>query len=125
MDTDRLAALGQRLTRPDHNHHSFEHAPRRAKPGPRDGSRTHRDGSRAYLSAPPNVYRTADDRPVAISTSAQSAADRLFGAIGRADLIEAGRYDTTQKRIQHADELDGLIADSVTPASTDYGQSCA
>jgi formyl-CoA transferase len=81
------------------------------------GAVEHRDGSRAYFSAPRNVYRTADDRWVAISTSAQSAADRLFGAIGRADLIEAGRYDTTQKRIQHADELDALIADWVRQRS--------
>jgi formyl-CoA transferase len=73
----------------------------------------HRDGSRAYFSAPRNAYRTADDRWVAISTSAQSAADRLFGAIGRADLVEKGRFDTTQKRIEHADELDALIAEWV------------
>jgi formyl-CoA transferase len=77
------------------------------------GAVEQRDGSRAYFSAPRNVYRTGDDRYVAISTSAQSAADRLFVAIGRADLVEEGRFDTTQKRIQHADELDALIADWV------------
>ena len=77
------------------------------------GAVEHRDGSRAYFSAPRNAYRTADDRWVAISTSAQSAADRLFVAIGRADLVEEGRFDSTQKRIQHADELDALIADWV------------
>jgi formyl-CoA transferase len=73
----------------------------------------HRDASRAYFSAPRNAYRTADDRFVAISTSAQSAADRLFVAIGRDDLVEEGRFDSTQKRIQHADELDALIAEWV------------
>jgi crotonobetainyl-CoA:carnitine CoA-transferase CaiB-like acyl-CoA transferase len=77
------------------------------------GAVEHRDGSRAYFSAPRNAYRTSDDRWVAISTSAQSAADRLFVAIGRADLVREGRFDSTQKRIQHADELDALIADWV------------
>jgi crotonobetainyl-CoA:carnitine CoA-transferase CaiB-like acyl-CoA transferase len=77
------------------------------------GAIEHRDSSRAYFSAPRNVYRTADDRWVAISTSAQSAADRLFVAIGRAELVEEGRFGTTQKRIRHADELDALIADWV------------
>jgi crotonobetainyl-CoA:carnitine CoA-transferase CaiB-like acyl-CoA transferase len=77
------------------------------------GAIEHRDSSRAYFSAPRNVYRTVDDRWVAISTSAQSAADRLFVAIGRAELVEEGRFGTTQKRIRHADELDALIADWV------------
>jgi crotonobetainyl-CoA:carnitine CoA-transferase CaiB-like acyl-CoA transferase len=77
------------------------------------GAVEHRDGSRAYFSAPRNAYRTADDRWVATSTSAQSAADRLFVAIGRADLVREGRFDSTQKRIKHADELDTLIADWV------------
>jgi crotonobetainyl-CoA:carnitine CoA-transferase CaiB-like acyl-CoA transferase len=77
------------------------------------GAVEHRDGSRAYFSAPRNVYRTVDNRWVAISTSAQSAADRLFVAIGRADLVEAGTSDTPQKRIEHADELDALIAEWV------------
>lgn len=79
----------------------------------------HRNGSRAYFSAPRNTYRTADGRYVAISTSAQSAADRLFTAIGRADLVEEGRFDTTQKRIRHADELDALIAEWVAQHTLD------
>ena len=83
------------------------------------GAVEHRDGSRAYFSAPRNAYRTADDRYVAISTSAQSAADRLFVAIGRGDLVEQGRFDDTQKRIEHADELDALIAEWVAAHSLD------
>jgi crotonobetainyl-CoA:carnitine CoA-transferase CaiB-like acyl-CoA transferase len=83
------------------------------------GAVEHRDGSRAYFSAPRNAYRTSDDRWVAISTSAQSAADRLFVAIGRADLVREGRFDSTQKRIQHADELDALIADWVAQRPLD------
>jgi formyl-CoA transferase len=69
-----------------------------------------REGSRAYFSAPRNAYRTSDDRWVAISTSAQSAADRLFVAIGRADLVEEGKFDSNQKRRARADELDEIVA---------------
>jgi crotonobetainyl-CoA:carnitine CoA-transferase CaiB-like acyl-CoA transferase len=83
------------------------------------GAVEHRDGSRAYFSAPRNAYRTADDRWVAISTSAQSAADRLFVAIGRADLVRDGRFDSTQKRIRHADEVDALIAEWVAQRPLD------
>jgi crotonobetainyl-CoA:carnitine CoA-transferase CaiB-like acyl-CoA transferase len=77
------------------------------------GTIEHRDSSRAYFSAPRNAYRTADDQWVAISTSAQSAADRLFCAIGREDLVAEGRFDDTQKRIRHADEIDAIIAEWV------------
>jgi len=77
------------------------------------GTIERRAGSRAYFSAPRNAYRTADDRWVAISTSAQTAADRLFESIGRGDLVQGGRFDTNHKRIRHADELDALIADWV------------
>jgi crotonobetainyl-CoA:carnitine CoA-transferase CaiB-like acyl-CoA transferase len=83
------------------------------------GAVEHRDGSRAYFSAPRNAYRTADDRWVAISTSAQSAADRLFVAIGRADLVREGRFDSTQKRIRHADEVDALISEWVAERPLD------
>jgi crotonobetainyl-CoA:carnitine CoA-transferase CaiB-like acyl-CoA transferase len=70
----------------------------------------HRNGSRAYFGAPRNAYRTGDGRWVVISTSAQSAADRLLRAIGRAELLEQGDFDTAEKRVQRADELDDLIA---------------
>lgn len=73
----------------------------------------HRNGSRAYFAAPRNAYCTKDDRWVAISTSAQSVADRLFTAIGRADLVEEGRFDSTQKRNEHADEVDEIVAEWV------------
>jgi formyl-CoA transferase len=86
------------------------------------GAVEHRDGSRAYFSAPRNVYRTADDRWIAVSTSAQSVADRLFVAIGRADLVREGRFDSTQKRIAHADEVDALIADWVAQRPLDEVQ---
>jgi len=72
-----------------------------------------RDGSRAYFSAPRNAYETRDGKWVAISTSAQSAADRLFVAVGRADLVESGRFSDNQKRVEHADEIDAIIAEWV------------
>ena len=78
-----------------------------------------RNGSRAYFSAPRNVYRTSDDRWVATSTSAQSAADRLFAAIGRGDLVDAGRFASTQNRNEHADELDEIVASWVAQHTLD------
>ncbi len=78
-----------------------------------------RNGSRGYFTAPRNVYRTADDKWLTVSTSAQSTADRLLEAIGRRDLVEDGRYATHAKRNAHADELDGMIADWVRQRSAE------
>jgi formyl-CoA transferase len=72
-----------------------------------------RNGSRAYFSAPRNAYETRDGRWIAISTSAQSAADRLFQSIGRSDVVKSGRFASTVQRNEQADEADQIVADWV------------
>jgi len=68
-----------------------------------------RTGSRSTNSAPRNVYRCADGKYVAVSGSTQGMAERLFRAIGRADLVEDPRYRTNAGRVKHAEELDAII----------------
>lgn len=70
-----------------------------------------RSGNRSTSSAPRNVYRTADDRYVAISASAQPLAMRTFDAIGRPDLKEDPRFATNEQRLAHVEELDAIIQD--------------
>ena len=48
-----------------------------------------RTGNRSSHNAPRNVYRTADDRWVAVSSSATSIAERVMRLVGRADLVDA------------------------------------
>lgn len=68
-----------------------------------------RSGNRSTSSAPRNVYRTGDDRWVAISASAQPLAMRTFDAIDRPDLKDDPRFETNEKRLEHVDELDEII----------------
>jgi formyl-CoA transferase len=68
-----------------------------------------RTGSRSTNSAPRNAYRCKDGRYVGLSASIQKMAERLFRAIGRADLIDDPRYRTNAGRVQHAAELDAII----------------
>lgn len=68
-----------------------------------------RSGNRSQSSAPRNVYRTKDDRWVAISASAQPLAMRTFDAIDRPDLKDDPRFETNEKRLENVDELDAII----------------
>ncbi|QQS12249.1 MAG: CoA transferase [Rhodospirillales bacterium] len=68
-----------------------------------------RTGSRSTNAAPRNVYRTKDDAWVCLSASTQGMTERLFRAIGRADLIEDPRYRTNDDRVRHGEELDAII----------------
>ncbi|KAB1190040.1 CoA transferase [Haloferax sp. MBLA0076] len=70
-----------------------------------------RSGNRSTSSAPRNVYRTGDDRWVAISASAQPLAERTFEAIGRPELKDDPRFETNEDRLEHVDELDHIIQD--------------
>ncbi|WP_435197431.1 CaiB/BaiF CoA transferase family protein [Natronomonas sp. EA1] len=70
-----------------------------------------RSGNRSTSSAPRNVYRTGDDRWVAISASAQPLAMRTFDAIDRPDLKEDPRFETNAKRLENVEELDAIIQD--------------
>lgn len=68
-----------------------------------------RRGNRSSDNAPRNTYRTRDDRWVAVSTSAQSIAERVMRLVGRPDLIEHSWFSTGSGRAAHADELDEAV----------------
>lgn len=68
-----------------------------------------RTGSRSSTTAPRNSYRTADGKWLCVSTSTQSMAERLFAAIGRAGMNTDPRYETNTARLQHVDEVDGIV----------------
>jgi crotonobetainyl-CoA:carnitine CoA-transferase CaiB-like acyl-CoA transferase len=68
-----------------------------------------RTGNRSTNNAPRNTYRTADGQWVAVSTSAQSVAERVVRLVGRPDLVEQPWFATGAERAQHADELDEAV----------------
>ncbi|RKP46379.1 CaiB/BaiF CoA transferase family protein [Trinickia fusca] len=68
-----------------------------------------RTGNRSPNNAPRGVYRTADGKWVAMSTSAHSVAERVMRLIGREDLISKPWFATGESRARHADELDAAV----------------
>lgn len=65
-----------------------------------------RTGNRSRNNAPRNTYRTSDDQWVAVSTSAQSIAERVMRLVGRAELIDEPWFASGTTRAEHSDELD-------------------
>ena len=70
-----------------------------------------RSGNRSRSSAPRNMYRTKDDRWVAISASAQPLAMRVFDAIERPELKSDNRFVDNESRLKNVEVLDAIIQD--------------
>jgi crotonobetainyl-CoA:carnitine CoA-transferase CaiB-like acyl-CoA transferase len=68
-----------------------------------------RRGNRSVNNAPRNTYRTKDGRWVAISTSAQSVAERVMRLVGHPEVIAAPWFASGAERASHADELDAMV----------------
>jgi crotonobetainyl-CoA:carnitine CoA-transferase CaiB-like acyl-CoA transferase len=68
-----------------------------------------RRGNRSVNNAPRNVYRTKDDRWVAISTSAQNIAERVMRLVGHPEVIEEPWFASGAERAKHADILDAMV----------------
>jgi crotonobetainyl-CoA:carnitine CoA-transferase CaiB-like acyl-CoA transferase len=68
-----------------------------------------RTGNRSVNNAPRNAYRTADGSWVAVSTSAQSIAERVVALVGRPELAEEEWFASGAARAEHADLLDDAV----------------
>ncbi|MEX2254212.1 MAG: CoA transferase [Acidimicrobiia bacterium] len=69
-----------------------------------------RNGSRVHGGVPRNVYRTADDRYVAVSGTTDAQVGRVLEMIGRATPEDHARFGAAAARLVVGDELDGLVA---------------
>jgi crotonobetainyl-CoA:carnitine CoA-transferase CaiB-like acyl-CoA transferase len=78
-----------------------------------------RTGNRTINNSPRNVYRTKDNRWVAISTSAQTIAERVIRLAGRPDLIDQPWYASGGERAKHADELDAVVGGWIAQRDND------
>ena len=61
--------------------------------------------------APSNIYPSADREWLVLGANVDKVFARLAGAMGRAELAEDRRFATHAARGEHAEELDGLIAE--------------
>jgi crotonobetainyl-CoA:carnitine CoA-transferase CaiB-like acyl-CoA transferase len=77
------------------------------------GKLKQRVGSASNTASPRNVYPTSDGKYVALSASIQSMAERVFRVVGRPDAIDDPRFKNNAARVQHREEVDGLVADWV------------
>jgi formyl-CoA transferase len=68
-----------------------------------------RTGNRTNNNAPRNTYKTREGRWVAISTSAQTIADRVMVLVGRPDIVDQPWFRAGPDRAKHADELDAIV----------------
>ena len=97
------------------------------------GTVEERHGNRSTSNAPRNTYRTADDKWVAVSTSAQSIAERVMRLVGHPEVIDEPWFASGHGRVQHVDELDAYVGawiaarsrDEVIKAFTEAGAAVA
>lgn len=68
-----------------------------------------RTGNRSRNNAPRNTYRTACGNWLAVSTSAQSIAERVMRLVGRKELVDEPWFATGSGRAEHADVLDEAV----------------
>jgi len=68
-----------------------------------------RVGNGSNTSSPRNAYQTRDGAWIAVSGSMQSMAERLFRAIGRADMIDDPRFRSNADRVAHRAEVDAAV----------------
>jgi crotonobetainyl-CoA:carnitine CoA-transferase CaiB-like acyl-CoA transferase len=70
-----------------------------------------RSGNTSMNNAPRNIYRTKDDRYVAVSTSADRIAARVMELVGHPEVIDEPWFASGRQRAEHAELLDGYVAE--------------
>jgi crotonobetainyl-CoA:carnitine CoA-transferase CaiB-like acyl-CoA transferase len=78
-----------------------------------------RTGNRSVNNAPRNTYRTADDKWVAVSTSANSVAERVMRLIGHPELVDEPWFATGSGRVEHVELLDEIVSEWVRARTRD------
>jgi crotonobetainyl-CoA:carnitine CoA-transferase CaiB-like acyl-CoA transferase len=72
-----------------------------------------REGNRLRNSAPLDNWETKDGQFVCIVAAGDGLFPRLARAMGREDLLRDPRFATLAGRVQHADEINGIVGDWV------------
>jgi crotonobetainyl-CoA:carnitine CoA-transferase CaiB-like acyl-CoA transferase len=69
-----------------------------------------RHGNRSTNNAPRNTYRTRDGHWVAVSSSAQSIAERIMTLVGHPELLSEPWFASGRGRADHSDLIDGYVS---------------
>lgn len=70
-----------------------------------------RVGNRSVNNSPRNTYLTRDDKWLAVSTSAQSIAERVLTLVGHPEVIMEPWFKSGSTRAEHSDLLDKYVGD--------------
>lgn len=70
-----------------------------------------RTGNRSNNNSPRNTYITKDGKWLAVSTSAQSIAERVMELVGHPEVISEPWFSSGSTRAQHAELLDKYVGD--------------
>jgi crotonobetainyl-CoA:carnitine CoA-transferase CaiB-like acyl-CoA transferase len=89
------------------------------------GVQLSRQGNRSVHNAPRNLYRTKDDRWLALASTAQRSAENVMAMIDRPDLVDEPWFGSARGRSEHGDELDQLVADWVRARSAEDSVAAA
>jgi crotonobetainyl-CoA:carnitine CoA-transferase CaiB-like acyl-CoA transferase len=81
------------------------------------GTVERRHGNRSTNNAPRNTYRTKDGSWVAVSTSAQSIAERVLRLVGHPEVVDEPWFATGRQRVDHVEELDRYVGDWIAERS--------
>lgn len=76
-------------------------------------------GNRSSNNAPRNTYKTKDDKWVAISTSAQSIAERVMKLVGHPEVITEPWFASGTERAKHSDILDNAVGSWIADRDRD------
>jgi len=77
------------------------------------GAVPRRQGSRSNITSPRNVYRTRDGRWLSISGSMQSMAERLYAAVGAAEMTKDARFASNSARLANNEEAERPIREFI------------
>jgi crotonobetainyl-CoA:carnitine CoA-transferase CaiB-like acyl-CoA transferase len=83
------------------------------------GTIQQRTGNRSVNNAPRNTYQTSEGKWVAISTSAQSIAERVMELVGHPEVIKEPWFQSGSERAKHADELDEMVGSWIAQRTVD------
>lgn len=78
-----------------------------------------RVGNRSENNAPRNTYQTKDGKWVAISTSADSIAERVMHLVGHPEVIDEPWFSSGRGRAEHGDLLDKHVSEWIGERTRD------
>lgn len=78
-----------------------------------------RTGNRSVNNSPRNTYITNDGKWLAVSTSAQSIAERVMELVGHPEVINEEWFKSGASRAEHADILDEMVGSWIKARSAE------